>query len=104
MPKGMISAGMTPSESAVKEAWEEAGVAGSVTGSCLGIYRYMKTRRCGVRSCAVKVYAMKVTAVLPTWPEQRMRKRRWMGIDEAICRVMDRDLMLQLILFRSKLR
>ena len=104
LPKGMISAGMTPPESAVKEAWEEAGVAGSVSGSCLGVYRYMKTRRCGVRSCAVKVYAMKVTAMLPKWPEQRMRRRRWMSIDEAICRVMDRDLKRLLITFRVKLR
>lgn len=104
LPKGMITAGMTPAESAVKEAWEEAGVVGTVSGGCLGVYRYIKTRRCGVRSCAVKVYAMKVTAVLPTWPEQRMRKRRWMGIDEAICRVMDRDLKRLLIMFRAKLR
>ena len=104
LPKGMITAGMTPPESAVKEAWEEAGVTGTVSGGCLGVHRYMKTRRCGVRSCAVKVYAMKVTTVLPTWPEQRMRKRRWMGIDEAICRVMDRDLKRLLILFRAKLR
>jgi 8-oxo-dGTP pyrophosphatase MutT (NUDIX family) len=104
VPKGMITPGMTPAESAVKEAWEEAGVAGSVSRGCLGMYRYMKTRRCGVRSCAVKVYAMKVTAVLPKWPEQRMRRRRWMSIDEAICRVMDCDLKRLLITFRARLR
>src|SRR5512134_1263889 len=78
LPKGMITSGMTPAESAVKEAWEEAGVAGSVSGQCLGVYRYMKTRRCNVKACSVKVYAMRVTAVLPKWPEQRVRKRRWM--------------------------
>ena len=103
LPKGMITAGMTPADSAVKEAWEEAGVAGNVSRGCLGVYHYMKTRRCGVRSCAVKVYAMKVTALLPRWPEQRMRKRRWMSIDEAICRVMDRDLKRLLIAFRARM-
>lgn len=104
LPKGMITAGMTPAESAVKEAWEEAGVAGNVSGGCLGVYRYIKTRRCGVRSCAVKVYAMKVTAVLPQWPEQRLRRRRWMSIDEAICKVMNRDLKRLLVTFRANLR
>ena len=101
LPKGMITAGMTPAESAVKEAWEEAGVAG-VSGQCLGVYRYIKTRRCGVKACSVKVYAMKVTAVMAKWPEQRMRRRRWMRIEEAICSVMDRDLRRLLITFRAR--
>lgn len=102
LPKGMITSGMTPAESAVKEAWEEAGAVGSVSGECLGVYRYMKTRRCGVKACSVKVYAMKVTAVLPNWPEQHMRRRRWMRVDEAICRVMDHDLRRLLITFRAR--
>jgi hypothetical protein len=100
----MITPGMTPAESAVKEAWEEAGVVGSVSRECLGVYRYNKTRRCGVKACIVKVYAMKVTAVLPKWPEQRVRRRRWMRVDEAICSVMDRDLRRLLIQFRARLR
>jgi 8-oxo-dGTP pyrophosphatase MutT (NUDIX family) len=104
LPKGMIAEGMTPAESAIKEAWEEAGVAGTVSGGCLGVYRYIKTRRIGVRACVVKVYAMKVTAVLPTWPEQRLRRRRWMSIDEAICKVMNRDLKRLLITFSAKRR
>ena len=104
LPKGMITPGMTPAESAVKEAWEEAGITGSVSRERLGVYRYIKTRRCDVKACSVSVYAMKVTAVLPKWPEQRVRRRRWMRIDEAICSVMDRDLRRLLITFRAKLR
>lgn len=102
LPKGMITPGMTPPQSALKEAWEEAGVAGTVSGRCLGVYRYMKTRRCGVRCCVVQVYAMKVTAVLPRWPEQRLRRRRWMSIDEAICQVMNPDLKRLLTRFRAR--
>ena len=104
LPKGMITSGMTPAESAAKEAWEEAGVAGNVSRECLGVYRYIKTRRCGVKACSVKVYAMKVTAVFPKWPEQHLRRRRWMRVDEAICSVMDRDLKRLLIAFRGSLR
>jgi 8-oxo-dGTP pyrophosphatase MutT (NUDIX family) len=103
LPKGMIAEGMTPAQSAVKEAWEEAGAVGAVTGGCLGIYRYLKTRRCEAKCCVVMVYAMKVTAMLPTWPEQRFRRRRWMGIDEAIGSVADRDLRRLLTAFRARL-
>lgn len=102
LPKGMITPGMTPAQSALKEAWEEAGAVGIISGRCLGVYRYMKTRRYGVRSCAVQVYAMKVTGVLPKWPEQRLRKRRWMSVDEAICQVMNRDLKRLLVRFRAR--
>jgi 8-oxo-dGTP pyrophosphatase MutT (NUDIX family) len=104
LPKGMITPGMTPAESAAKEAWEEAGIAGSVSRECLGVYRYNKARRCGVKACSVNVYAMKVTAVFPKWPEQRLRRRRWMRVDEAICSVMDRDLKRLLITVRTRLR
>lgn len=102
LPKGMITPGMTPAESALKEAWEEAGIVGVVTGRCLGMYRYMKSRRCDIRSCAVQVFAMKVTAVLPRWPEQRLRRRRWMSIDEAICQVMNDDLKRLLVRFSAQ--
>jgi hypothetical protein len=47
---------------------------------------------------------MKVTAVFPKWPEQRLRRRRWMRMDEAICSVMDRDLKRLLVAFRASLR
>jgi 8-oxo-dGTP pyrophosphatase MutT (NUDIX family) len=104
LPKGMITPGMTPAESAAKEAWEEAGIAGTVSKGCLGVYRYNKVRRCGVKACSVKVYAMKVTAVFPRWPEQRLRRRRWMRMDEAICSVMDRDLKRLLMTFHARLR
>jgi 8-oxo-dGTP pyrophosphatase MutT (NUDIX family) len=104
LPKGMMTSGMTPAESAAKEAWEEAGIAGSVSRECLGVYRYIKMRRCGLKACSVKVYAMKVTAVLPKWPEQRLRRRRWMRLDEAIRSVMDRDLKRLLITFRARFR
>jgi 8-oxo-dGTP pyrophosphatase MutT (NUDIX family) len=37
IPKGWPSEGLTPAQSALQEAWEEAGVTGRVQDVCLGI-------------------------------------------------------------------
>jgi len=42
IPKGLIEQGMTPQESALKEAFEEAGIEGRITGSVIGHYSYEK--------------------------------------------------------------
>ena len=42
VPKGWPADGKTPVESALEEAWEEAGVKGRVTGDCLGLFSYQK--------------------------------------------------------------
>ena len=41
-PKGWPVAGLTPAETALQEAWEEAGVRGRVEDLCLGLYSYVK--------------------------------------------------------------
>ena len=38
IPKGWPMQGKTPGDSALQEAWEEAGVIGKVTGPCLALY------------------------------------------------------------------
>lgn len=104
LPKGMIEPGMTPFASAAKEAWEEAGVTGWVSRRCLGLYRYRKTGSSGLRCCEVRVYPMRVAAVLPRWPEQRQRRRFWMPIDAAMAGVHERDLRGLLATFRRRLQ
>jgi 8-oxo-dGTP pyrophosphatase MutT (NUDIX family) len=43
IPKGNIKAGVTPCKAAEKEAYEEAGIKGTITGSIpLGTYTYFK--------------------------------------------------------------
>jgi len=78
-PKGIIENYLTPQESALQEAGEEAGVEGNVLDIELGEYSYRKWG--GI--CNVMVYPMLVTRVLEDWPEAEIRKRKWVSIDKA---------------------
>ena len=79
IPKGIIEQNMTPQESALKEALEEAGVSGKVSEKMFGEYSYKKWGD----TCNVKVYLMKVTKELEKWMED-YRKRKWVSINEAV--------------------
>ncbi|MCA1558080.1 MAG: NUDIX hydrolase, partial [Acidobacteria bacterium] len=65
IPKGIVDLGKTPEASALKEAYEEAGIEGEAASEELGEYEYDKWG--GV--CKVKVYLMHVMSVLENWPE-----------------------------------
>lgn len=78
-PKGIVELGMDAGESAAKEAFEEAGVGGTVHGQALGKYQYKKWG--GV--CEVEVFPMEVEVVLEDWPEKSFRRRQWFPVDEA---------------------
>jgi phosphohistidine phosphatase len=89
VPKGIKEPGLTPRDSAAKEAWEEAGVEGEVSRSILGSYTCEKWGA----SCTVDVYAMEVTAIVPEeqW-EERHRGREWVSPDEAAKRLRQKEL------------
>ncbi|NEP58653.1 MAG: NUDIX hydrolase [Symploca sp. SIO2G7] len=80
IPKGLVEPGMTPQDSAAKEAWEEAGVIGEVLPTLMGTYDYRKWG--GI--CRVEVFLMRVETVLEDWLEAQYRKRRWFSVEEAI--------------------
>ena len=88
VPKGVIEPGMSPAESAANEAWEEAGVRGSVRPGSVGTYRYQKWGG----TCTVEVFVLDVERLEDTWPEQDLRQRRWIGADEAAELVREEDL------------
>lgn len=79
LPKGVVDPGLSPAESAAKEAEEEAGVRGPVDPRALGSYRYRKWG--GV--CTVEVFAMAVEEEATAWPEAGFRRRRWLPADQA---------------------
>jgi phosphohistidine phosphatase len=78
VPKGMLEPGLTPAESACKEAIEEAGVAGHVSAHSIGSYTYVKWGK----TCQVEVFGLEVTEVLDHWPEMT-RRREWVSVAEA---------------------
>lgn len=80
IPKGGICSGMTPPESAAKEAWEEAGVIGQVNINQLGTYKYRKRGKV----YQVKIYLLPVDIVSEVYPEASQRQRQWLEITTAI--------------------
>jgi phosphohistidine phosphatase len=82
-PKGIVEPGLTPQQSAAKEAWEEAGIEGEVSSASLG--RYDDKKWGG--TCTVEVFPMRVTTEAADWPEAAIRRRVWLGIEEAATQV-----------------
>ena len=88
IPKGLIEPGLSPQDSALQEAYEEAGLRGQIMGGLLGKYQYRKWG--GI--CVVSVYPMKVTEILHTWPESSMRTRKWFKLENCMNKIREEDL------------
>lgn len=83
IPKGWPMAGKTPGEGAAQEAWEEAGVVGKVTETCLGYsYRKELPEEDGL-PCVALVYPVKVKSLKKEYPEASERKRKWVSRKQA---------------------
>ena len=89
VPKGIQSPGLSPQESAAKEAWEEAGIEGDIAEFALGSYSCEKWGA----TCTVTVYAMKVTRVIPEeeWQESH-RGRQWVTPEQAASQLKQEEL------------
>jgi len=89
VPKGIKDPGLSPRESAAKEALEEAGIEGEVAETALGSYTCEKWGA----TCTVAVYPMKVTRVIPEeeWEESH-RGREWVTPDVAASRLKQQEL------------
>ncbi len=79
VPKGNVPAHLTPGRAAAREAFEEAGLLGSV-GGLIGSYTYRKRGDL----YEVSVFPLDVTVSLPLWPEAFVRERRWVPMVEAV--------------------
>ncbi len=90
IPKGQLEPDMTPQESALQEAKEEAGVKGVITGGVIGTYRSRK-KKTG-RLCVIDIYPMQVEKEMKKWHEKGMRKRRWCSVEEALEKVSNPEL------------
>ena len=86
-PKGTVDPGETFLETALKEAYEEAGLRGEIAGAPLGQYEYAKWGA----ELRVTVVTMRVTEVLEEWLESGLRKRDWCSGDEALARLANAD-------------
>ena len=88
IPKGLIDPGHTATQAAIIEAWEEAGLIGTIEGTSLGSYHYEKFDLVH----HVLVFRMTVIEVKNEWPEKATRERIWVTLEEAIERVDEPEL------------
>jgi 8-oxo-dGTP pyrophosphatase MutT (NUDIX family) len=94
IPKGWPDRKLTVAASAVREAYEEAGLLGSLVGDePVGCYRYEKrnsSRRAEIFEVSVFLFA--VERQLAKWPEKAQRKTRWFDLAEASASVASTEL------------
>src|SRR5437763_8338423 len=83
IPKGWIDPGQTAGETALQEAWEEAGLAGALQPEPVGSYLYEKYGN----TYHVIVFVMEVTEIAPDWPERGIRQRSWVSPTELVERI-----------------
>jgi|SRR5678816_3924135 phosphohistidine phosphatase len=79
VPKGLVDPGDTHEETALKEAWEEAGISGRLIGKSLGTYKYDKWNS----TFEVTLYLMEVLEQHARWQEAGFRERRWTSFSQA---------------------
>ena len=84
LPKGWAERKVSMAEQAAREAFEEAGLEGTVSARPIGRYRYLKQLRSG-RSvpCRVEVFALRVERQLEDWPEKGERESAWVTPAQA---------------------
>lgn len=89
IPKGWPMRGRHPREVAEREAFEEAGLLGTIVGKRpLGSYHYEKQLSPHHSIlCKVTVYLFLVERQLDDWPEKAQRETRWFEPSDAYARV-----------------
>lgn len=85
IPKGLVDPGDTHEETALHEAWEEAGLRGRLIGDAVGSYEYEKWDT----TLAVAVYLMEVLEQHDDWQEAGFRVRKWTSFSEAASLLMN---------------
>lgn len=88
IPKGMMELGKTAGEIALQEAWEEAGLMGTLLPEPVGSYLYEKYGR----PHHVTVFLMHVVDAAEDWPEKNLRQRSWLKPAQALARLEEKPL------------
>jgi 8-oxo-dGTP pyrophosphatase MutT (NUDIX family) len=88
IPKGCMEPGKSTGETALQEAWEEAGLTGILDGQPVGSYVYEKFGS----QHHVTVFVMRVTEEAEEFPERTQRERTWHTPAQALEQVDDQGL------------
>lgn len=104
IPKGWPMSGKCAYEVAAREAYEEAGVRGTVERETLGAFSYPKVLKDGLKvNCNVQVYALEVADLAKNFKEKGERTIEWVSCDEAVKRVKEPELRDLFLLFKRRM-
>lgn len=93
LPKGWPMEGRSLAEAARQEAWEEAGVSGTVEPAPVGQFSYRKLVKRGVPiTCRCEVFRVRVESLAERYPEHARRQRRWTPLAEAVADIDEPEL------------
>jgi 8-oxo-dGTP pyrophosphatase MutT (NUDIX family) len=93
IPKGWPMRNRSEAQAAAREAWEEAGLRGSISERSLGLYTYQKLLAPGRSiACVVRVYPLAAEEMLRRYPESGQRRIRWFSPAKAAQRVAEPEL------------
>ena len=94
IPKGWPIKGLKAAKSAAREAYEEAGVRGTIRARSIGFFTYDKRlEEDGITvPCEVKVFPLLVKRQDLTWPESRQRKCEWFAPELAVSAIKEESL------------
>ena len=104
IPKGWPISGLTPAGTAAREAWEEAGVEGDIADTGLGAFGYAKVlgpKR--IVPCSVQVFGLRVAELKDKFPAQKVRRRKWFGLEKAARKVAEPELRQLLLALPERL-
>ncbi|MBY5846402.1 NUDIX domain-containing protein [Rhizobium leguminosarum] len=82
IPKGHVEGGEVSSAAALREAFEEAGVAGVVDKTVFGTFSYRKDT--SPNQYRVAVHLLKVSRIADKFPEKAVRKTQWFPLETAL--------------------
>jgi 8-oxo-dGTP pyrophosphatase MutT (NUDIX family) len=93
IPKGWPMAGKTLAEAAAQEAFEEAGVRGTIDPVPVGTFDHTKQNLpSGLLDVRILVHPLNVDRELSKWPEVGQRRRKWFSVEEAAKKVDSEEL------------
>jgi 8-oxo-dGTP pyrophosphatase MutT (NUDIX family) len=95
IPKGMIEKDQTAATAAAAEAFEEAGLLGTIRPDPVGVFEYTKAGR----QLVATTFILDVSEELTDWPERNDRARTWYTPERAAALVEEpavRDMLLSL--------
>ncbi len=94
VPKGWPIKRLTPSKSAAREAFEEAGVRGKIGARAIGNFTYKKTtgQTADDPDYEVKIFPLLVKRQSSSWPEHGQRVVQWVDPEKAISLIREPEL------------